>query len=138
MYIQILDKLILQEQKKLTELEIFTASYHSVPIVAENYQLPHIDTDEIIYDLDLAKSGVIDFFKKPFGTHKNLQEISTMHWLFGIIDKQCPNRKIGSFRKLKTLNQKIITIYDIYRITFMRNKNDFIVNEVEEKVKAKM
>lgn len=68
----------------------------------------------------------------------NLKTMSGLNWMFSVIDRPCPNRKIGRFRHLKKLNEKVITIYDIFRITGIRNKYEFIVNAVEEKVKEKI
>jgi nitrogen fixation/metabolism regulation signal transduction histidine kinase len=86
----------------------------------------------------MAERNVFNYLDSKGGDKTNVNTMSSLKWLFSVIDRPCPNRKIGKFRHLKKLNGKTITIYDIFRITGIRNKYDFIVNEVEEKVKEKL
>lgn len=97
-----------------------------------------MDKDEIIYDEELASKNVFNYAQSHKNNQMDHKSKVEMNWLLQVIDRPCPQRKIGKFKNLKKLNKKVITIYDIFRVTGLRNKYDFIVNEVEEKVKQKI
>ena len=64
--------------------------------------------------------------------------MNSLKWFFSHLNKQCPPRKLGKFKYLKKLNGNKISLYDIFRITGIRDKNKYLLNEVEEKTKQKM
>ena len=54
------------------------------------------------------------------------------------LGRQCPPRKLGSFKYLQKLNGKKITLYDIFRTTGIRDKNVYLMDQIEERTKQKM
>ena len=119
MFIQILQELILPDQYNSDSyIEVFTASYQMVPNIAERcIKLPEIDQDNIIYDMDVAKMGIHQFLDNspPVKYPGNL--CRKLRWILSVIDKPCPNRRIGEFRHLKKINGRTIKIYDIFRVS---------------------
>lgn len=64
--------------------------------------------------------------------------MNSLKWMLSHLGRQCPARKLGSFKFLQKLNGKKITLYDIFRTTGVRDKNKYLMNEIEERTKQKM
>ena len=122
---------------KFSELEVFTALYEHVPYCNEGYQryviggenIPISAEEEfgdhengIIYDYEIEKMRMekgVDVGYRG-GREKREQNpvkiLNSLKWIFSVIDKPCPKRKIGRFRALEELNGRVITVYDIFRV----------------------
>ena len=125
MFIQILQQLILPEEySNDSYIEVFTASYQMVPNITENeIKLPEIDEDNLIYDMDVARMGLHKYLENepPVKHPGNLWR--KLRWILSVIDKPCPNRRIGEFRHLKKINGRVIKIYDIFRVSFQSHNH---------------
>jgi len=53
------------------------------------------------------------------------------------VSKDCPFRKVGMFRSMLILNERRITIFDIFQISEYKDYKDIVINELEEKTKEK-
>lgn len=139
LYIKILGELIFPDRNKIKDQnEIFTATYTMIPNYLEKYTLPELDEENIIYDAEVARKGIHKFLGNTKGIQRPGNVMRGLKWIYSVIEKKCPKRKIGKFKKLAVLNMTDISIYDIYSITNMRNKFEFITNDIEEKTLKKM
>lgn len=139
LYIKILGELLFPDRNKVQDQnEIFTATYTMIPNYLEKYKMPQIDQENIIYDEEVARMGIHKFTGNTKTVKHPGNKIRSLKWIFSVIDKKCPKRKIGKFKRLATLNSSDITIYDIYLVTNEKNKFEFITNDVEERTLKKM
>lgn len=107
--------------KKTTLVEILTATYTNIPLLKETISNNVLDKKNFIYDEDIAKMTFGNKAKMEL-TKDDLNEkpitlFKRTRWIFSVMGKPCPPRKVGLFQTLEILNGELITMFDIYMIT---------------------
>lgn len=107
--------------KKLSLVEILTATYTNVPLMKETIQNNVIDKSNFIYDEDIARmasysKGKVDVPKDDWN-EKPITLFKRTRWIFSVMGKPCPARKVGLFQTLEFLNGELVTVFDIFMIT---------------------
>lgn len=138
---QILGEIIFpSEHTKADPIKLCTATYTSIANKLDPPSWETIDLRSYIFDGDKAvqdnasKVEVNEYTKYVLDQQKKNEENSKY---VSFVCKDCPYRKIGHFKGLLSLNERRITIFDIFQISEYKDYHDIVINELEEKTKEK-
>lgn len=123
--------------KRPNIVEIFTATYTHIPNPKEGIKKEVIDSKNFIYDQDVARMG-----KQQFMTAQRIKQPINMfretRWVSQYMNKLCPKRKVGQFRNLKSVNGRMITMFDVLIITGAQKSQEVVEEELQARTKEKL